>query len=1047
MEIRVENLKEKIHSLKGKVLPFLKSEIAKICGVAFLLAFLIVYFLPVLFDNSSLKFQVTRKVGDILGANLSVEKVEVSFLPSPRIILNEAIVQNYKPDSQNLDVARIYNFYADKVTIKLPLFNFSDNFKIKELVFENAIIESYYDNGSADIRDNEITKKIAKLVSGKSNEVLAVGTGVSGELFPISEFKFVKENFYLPQITLINSALTTYDNFGRKREITNISGDLLLTNKKVRSKITFVSDNIASELDAKVRFDSKVGNNDSKIKLSSPILKLNVVGDFVGENKILTEGILASNFEGKIIADIAELKSFYRSYLNNRSLLANRLKYNGKSISVNSDLKIKDGELALENLNIKSTLFDGVGSVNLSKKDKNLKIVDIDFALENLDLDAVWTNEIRENPKSETPLIQAPETQPTEITQTINLDLTKRINNIDLNAEIKAKNVKYLNGQIHDLSLYLTASNEGKILVMPLIFQIPGEATLRLNGAIDNDSANPKFVGKIDGSGKNLGDSLKWLQINSQNLKFENLKDYVLYSNIILLPDSILLNNLYFSLNNNNNEILGELTVKNYAKGANSAGKFMISNFRVDDYFFTSAQNIYLSPGSLLKKLLWLNNLTTSGDFDLKFDKLFYKDEIFKNQNTKFRFRHGFLEVYDMYLNSEKSDLNAKFLVDISEIIPRFNLNISGNKLYYETPQVNFVSKEGAVNETKNRNFFDQIYGLPSIEDFSGKIDINVTDLKVDGLQIDDFKLIGALKDGNINNATSSFKIYSGDFNYSGFLGIKLRKTINGNFTLLNAEITPLLSDIFGIKNIHGVANFSASVTSVASHKDEFLSDLSSEVKFSSRAPYIDGYGLSDLVRKMLYRNEFREELVKPENILLNKNARTVFKQASGNFSISGGQNGRIKIDVSAPAMNAILSGTFEPAKNSLDLLFNAIFITGTSKKQTPINIATSLKGKINEPLESTNIDQVKQYLGLIAPEKNEPKADPKNLLPTQNAVQNPPQNSGRNLDKTILIKRDNPQPQDIPAQNNNPVDVTITPPQTQEENSEIKMFEVPLQQ
>ena len=92
-----------------------------------------------------------------------------------------------------------------------------------------------------------------------------------------------------------------------------------------------------------------------------------------------------------------------------------------------------------------------------------------------------------------------------------------------------------------------------------------------------------------------------------------------------------------------------------------------------------------------------------------------YKNEIFRNQNTKFRFRHGFLEVYEMYLNSDTSDLNAKFMVDISEIIPRFNLSISGNKLHYETPQTNFVNKDGAVSETKSRNFFDQIYGLPSI--------------------------------------------------------------------------------------------------------------------------------------------------------------------------------------------------------------------------------------------------------------------------------------------------------------------------------------------
>ena len=99
------------------------------------------------------------------------------------------------------------------------------------------------------------------------------------------------------------------------------------------------------------------------------VLNLEILGDFAHENKILEKGLLANDFRGKANLEIAELKSFYRSYFNNFDLFASRLKYTGKPIALTSDLSVKDGELMLENLNVKSTLLNGGGTINLSKKE------------------------------------------------------------------------------------------------------------------------------------------------------------------------------------------------------------------------------------------------------------------------------------------------------------------------------------------------------------------------------------------------------------------------------------------------------------------------------------------------------------------------------------------------------------------------------------------------------------------------------------------------------------------------------------------------------
>lgn len=977
-----------ITEVKHKAAKLLHLEITKILAGTILLGVVLTFIAPIFFDNSALKFQLNRKAGEILGMNLQIKgDVEIGLLPAPKIIMHDVIIENFRPQSQNLDVAKVYNFYAKKAVVKLPLFNFDKEIKIAELSFEDAIIESFFDNKNSAIRDNDLIKILPKIKEQKSEEI-STGEGFSAKLFPVGDFKFSGKYQEIPQIHIKNSKLILYDFFGRKKEISAIDALLKITEKKIAADASFVSDKITSKLEFYGDFKNTKDNN-SFLKITSPILNFNITGNFTGENKTLSQGFLLNNFNGKINAEIAELKLFYRSYIDYNDLIAARLKYNAKPVSISSNLVMQDGEIAMENLQLKSALLAGKGAIYFTKNDKNFPIFDIDLNLENLDLDSAWSNDANAVLPPKTSAVAGDDVEKilqdngSENDKIVSVNLSKNFRNFELDSEIKIKNVQYLNGIVSDLNLYLTASKEGKILVMPLLFQIPGKGIVRINGAIDNDEIDAKFIGKIDINGEKLGESLQWLQLQSQNLKFENLKNYTLYSDITLFSDSMLLNNFYLNLNNDGSEMLGELKIKNFAKGANASGRFQISSFDFDDYFFTAAQNIYLTPGSLLKKLLWLNNITTNGDFNLDFGRLIYKDEVFNKQNTKLKFGHGFFEIYDMSLNSKNFDLNAAIAIDISSNIPRFNLNINGKRLNHQSSQVGFVDKSGAVKQTENRNFFDEFYSLPSIEDFSGKLVIDISDLKIDKIEMKNAKLSGAIKDGNINSAKASWQFYDGDFSYDGFLGIKLRKTINGNFTINNFTINPFLNDIFSIKNVYGIANIAGNITSIAANKEEFVSDLRSEIKFNSNAPYVKGYGLSDLIRKMAYPADNRLELQNPDLILTNKNAVTSFKEASGDLQISGGKNSRVKIDLKAPLLNAILSGNINLPDNSLDLLFNAIFITGNYQQQIPINVATSVKGNFGNILYSNNIDQAKQYLGLIKSDNKEDEANRTILLPT----------------------------------------------------------------
>lgn len=1016
-------------NLKSKALSVFKSEVLKIGALVFVSIILLVFTIPIFFNNSALKFQITQKVSQITQASFNINgDVKVAFLPSPAVIAKDVVLRNYRINSKDPADKRVYNLYAKSVKIKFPIFKFSNDVFAREITFSDVAAEGYYESDST-ARANKVTAILAEFAKLPPAKEGKSASGISAQLFSFSGLDAMKlKPSNVAAVKIENGELAIYDHLGMKREIKLINADFEISDDETEAEGSFSSENILNNFTLLAKFNSKSKKPNSKLEVISSALKLRVKGNFTSENK----GFLESDFKGKIELEILELKSFYQSYISNNGIVANKLRYNAKPIKISADIENKEGEVAINKINLNSSLVNGSGDINLNLGDK-IPLIDINLDIENFDLDSIWSQEsvamqgalpaqegeVLTTDEAETlpqipPVITTPDDVATPATATVpaveikkteivNLNLTKKIKDFDLTAEIKIKNTKYLEGEIKDADLYLTISKEGEILVLPLIFRIPGEGIFRVNGALDNSSIMPKFVGKFDASGKNLSEIFKWLKIESQNLKYDNLRQYSLYSDILLLPNSATLNNFYLNLNNGSSEFLGELKIDSSSKISNIISRFKVSNLNLDDYFLTSAQNIYFSPGSLLKKLLWLNNISIANDISLNFDKLTYKKEEFPDQSIKLRFGRGYIELVNLVLKSTDTDLKAALSIDISDKNPKFEISIDADNFLYTTIQKSELLPDDSVKKS-SRNFFDQFFALPSLEGFNGKVSLNFKSLKLDDLEIKNAKLDGKLKDGNIENSILAGDIYDGNLSYKGMLGIKLNKTINGNLSLDNASLRPLLDDLFGIKNVSGIVNIAASITSVASVKEEFSKQLVSEVKFTANSPTVEGYGLNDLVRKMFSPQSYINELRQPQNILINPEAITIFKQASGTVQINNGKDGKLRINVSAPAINGILAGSFKADDRTADLLFNAIFLTGSRQKQTPINIAINLKGNTNNLMQSSNIDQVRQYLGLpveakpATPSDNNvvnsaaPTADQPNNIPTEQSQDQPAQ-------------------------------------------------------
>lgn len=967
---------------KPRQLPSLRSRATLLVVSIVVAIILLLISIPGLFNNSALKLKVEQKASQILGTNLEIKGgVQVAIFPYPAITAHNVLLQNLKKDEV------IYNFYAGSVKIRLSLLKFfKKEFEITSISFSDAILETFYAANSDVKRQNKFTEANQKFVTiAAGNKDQTPADGVSNTLFSVDKFQSSQFSISnLPKFEIENGNIISYDKFSHSREIDEIEVSAKISANQIRAFGTFNNNKVSSDFKLTANFNSEISEQDSTIELNSPNMNLVIKGSFTAENK----GLLNSNFSGKIEAEITELRSFYRDYISNGNAIYNKLKQNNQPIKISGNIQNIGGEILLDEIVVNSGLVNGKGSAIIDFN-SDLPKIDITLDLANLDLDNIWSNE-RVETKSTPPtndLIQSGNNEtaealplknlnlavttstptPNKKTDTLDLKIANNLKNFDLSAEVTIKEVKYFEGQIKDLNLYLTVSKAGQIMILPMTFNIPGDAAVRINGVLENDSDLPKFIGKIDINGKNLGDSFKWLRLQSQNLKFDNLKDYIIYSDVLLIPNNITLNNLYLNLNNGKSELLGAATIDSSNAVTNITNKFHISTFNIDDFFLTSAQNIYLSPGSLLRKLFWLNELSATNFSELSFDKLIYKNEVFSGPSSfKLSLGQGYLKIAGLQLNSNKTNLKADLSVDLSNQNPLFDLNLAADNFHHESSQLTRTEAGKDYPALKKNNIADQFFALPSLEGFSGNIAISTTNLRLDDLLIGNANISGKLQDGNITTAVANCDIYDGTLKYKGLVGIKADKTINGNLTLNNIALDQMLHNIAGIENIGGTTNISASITAVASSKENFLKGITSEIKFNAASPIVSGYGLRDLVNKMFYPTNFRRELQNPEQILFNKNAVTIFKQASGTILLDKDKGSKVSINFNASAINGVLSGKINLSENSIDALANIIFVTGSRQKQVPLNIATALKGNMSNISQSSNLDQVKQYLGII---------------------------------------------------------------------------------
>ncbi len=985
VKINKEILIEFSKKIKERILAFLKSEGFKMVAIVFSCLFAFVIVFPSYLDNSKLKFDISQRLSKLTQATISIRgNLDISLLPVPTISLKEVFIENYAPMGSRSEVDNFYNIYCKNVKVVYPILKLNNRQLIKNLIADGCIIEGAIPDILSKIENSLFAKKIASIKANQNDSKNVMEEGLSSKIFSIDDLESTA--IFLatpPSIQLNDSIITFFNETGVNKEFTEIYSTIEFDKDFINGYGSFVSQSIDNEFKINTKFNSQEKEPDSFFSLNSSVFNLKIQGNFLENN---LKGLLRTKFNGFVELEINDLKNFYKSLISSNDAVSNKLKSINKTIKISSFINNENKNLDLKKIIINSDVINGNGDIAMQVNDDNILVSDVKLNIDDFNIDSIWStenparklvelnsipkapensNNKNEDANKNLPTIGNSEQKislksPPKIKKRLISDLILLARDYDINLEIFIQKANLYQEVIQDIKIFANIPNLGKMVINPLSFKIANDSEFRINGILEDSSNNTKLIGYIDGKGQSLNEVFKWLKIKSDIIKTDNLKNFTLYSDFEVDQNAIFLNNFYINLEDKKTEFYGDFSIKDFEKKRSVYCNIKASEFDVQKYLILSKNNPYFREGILFDKLLWLNEVFSDFDLKIKFDKFIYRGNEFVDQELAIQAGRGFLKFPKTRFKSIDNIFDLEFNVDISDKNQIANFLLNADKLTMKF-------RDEHIDSIKNyrRSIFDKYFELPSLQGFSGDIDFSVKQLVIDDKIINDFEHKNSFKNSVFGQSKTSMKLYDGTFEFKGLNDIKYNKIINGNFSCKGCDIGKILSELYHVNSISGIANISGNLVSIGKSYREFIDNLNSEISLAISSPKIKGYGLTDLVKKIYAIQANAKELSEPEKIIENKDSSTQYLQGKGFINIKGEKNSNFSISLKAPLINSIFSGMVFMKEKSLNGTLNTIFVAVNAKKQVPINIATNVVGFFDDTAQVSNLNQARQFLGL----------------------------------------------------------------------------------
>ena len=722
------------------------------------------------------------------------------------------------------------------------------------------------------------------------------------------------------KIKLKNSSLLI-KNINSDMELTDMNLNLVVSSENVDIKGKLNSNKQPLEIKAEY---SKNKNNNIKTSIDFDSLAFN------GDIKI-NGNAEKKEYSGQINFNINSPQIFARTLFFKNTFIYQRL-IDNSDLKLNSMFSFKDNIFEVKNINFIGNNINGGGSLifdfNENKTNK------VNFNINNVNLDAlIIKNFVGENNFNQNDITIFENKQLLPPKEKYENKIVKSLKLNPTTFDIKAKSITINNNQLKNAELDFNYSKTNGIEILKAVALLPNNVYF----SITNENDTQKLLIK----GQNFKKFLSFVR----NIKYygeDNTSEFSFDGDISFKNDRIFIKNSTFATKDLNAK--NEIEVK-FDKGVS----FVALNSNIDNLNLNNF-NFEKDRVNILKnRALFLNNFNINTILNLSIENLNFKDFQQKNSKLKIRLSSGKLDIFNINLDNK---IFGDIYLDILPAQPILNISLQLENTSFD----------------KNINISNLLFNYPSLDDFYGKILIIGRNLLYKNQLINDLKINSNIENGIIKIQNFSIDGFGGKCGIGGYFEYSFNKKINLTLNGCTANIKNILGALNNTENIEGLIGFSSVLYAEGQSKDLFNRSWVMKTQLVGSGITINNYGLAKLSSD-LFKIQSDVELLKiinPQEILENKEEKTIFEKLSGNIQHTNTNNGQFSIDLSRPLINGKLFGTFDFKNNEFnyDMDANFILISGTLQKTIPLTILTKItKIAGNSIVINTNLKQVNEYV------------------------------------------------------------------------------------
>ncbi|MFN5382228.1 MAG: AsmA-like C-terminal region-containing protein [Alphaproteobacteria bacterium] len=747
----------------------------------------------------------------------------------------------------------------------------------------------------------------------------------------------------LENVDLIFSPSDTFDRLADVTGVVSID-----PNKSLSIKATFNAYNGEYTIDA----DLKNGAKDSHFKISTDFGTVEFSGATDWSNKKSISGSLLVELNDKDTKALEQFDSL-------RILSLDKL-------VLKSKINVEDKNFDLSDITIASqSIQKGSASLKYEHGGELRFVLNIDnFNLDQMLLQASKTEEL-----TLTDLLK-------DILTNFSFDVSDKLFG---SAEIKINEMLVHGKPIKNIDLYSDIF-EGRFILNQSKLELPGGASLLIDGALTHNDIRPKFDGHLSIDAANFPEFARWISVDEESIKhFQNDKLSVKTS-LSVIPRSIRFDNIFIQLGELKS--IGSFAVRHYGEPRlyiKSNMRFNMGDFdkfglakSFDEFIGGLYAYDYDKSGvkfsNITDDFKWLRQFSYNLSFDFLFDRLKFKNSDYNQSNIAGRIAPNSFTIDHLEFNSEDVTFKGDGELSTLDIMPKINANLHFDYLHDEFIQKIWPSNT-YLEDRKNKAYSELVslgdinakgvnyYNLNSI---SGELNLSVNDYVSPALTYQNLSARAVVNEGIVNISALSADIFSGKLKAVGNFVINSLIT-NGvaTYTFNSFNAQEMLQYLINFPRLEGYFGASGSLSSKGATVEDLLANLSGTHSFIGKSVNLQNLDIGEIVKVTENRQPIANKITALNHYLTN--GTTVFDDIKGSVIIDRGMGLFKDVYFSNARVSGAYSAKIDFKNNLIGALAKISFIP--SGQVTPLSIDFSSNGKIQSLATTINLDQVNQYL------------------------------------------------------------------------------------